>query len=73
MYQSYDNIFTRNKYINWLAIKLINFGEFHAKTHHDTDINKSFKNIISNNIFEEKVASQMSLGGGLVSSNYRAY
>jgi hypothetical protein len=36
-------------------------------------INKSFKNIISNNIFEEKVASQMSLGGGLVSSNYRAY
>ena len=45
MYKSYDNIFTRNKYINWLAVKFINFGEFHAKTHHDTEINKSAKNI----------------------------
>lgn len=53
MYKSYDNIFTRNKYINWLAIKAINFGEFHAKTHHDTEVNKSAKNIsleIINNI-----------------------
>jgi len=53
MYKSYDNIFTRNKYINWLAIKAIDFGEFHAKTHHDTDVNKSVKNIsleIINNI-----------------------
>jgi hypothetical protein len=40
---------------------------------YDKNYNKSFKNIISNNIFEEKVASQLSLGGGLVSSNYRAY
>ena len=61
MYKSYDNIFTRNKYINWLAIKAIDFGEFHAKTHHDTDVNKSVKNIsleIINNIVTQ--------GGGLI-------
>lgn len=45
LYKTYDNIFTRNKYLNWFAITLIDFGEFHAKTHHDTDINKSYKNI----------------------------
>jgi hypothetical protein len=44
-YKTYDNVFTRNKYINWLALKWLEFGEFHATTHHDTDINKSFKNI----------------------------
>jgi len=45
LYKSYDNIFTRNKYLNWFAITLINFGEYHAKTHHDSDVNKSYKNI----------------------------
>jgi hypothetical protein len=45
LYKTYDNIFTRNKYLNWIAIKTIEFGEFHAKTHHDSDINKSWSNI----------------------------
>lgn len=45
LYKTYDNIFTRNKYLNWLAIKIIDFGEFHAKTHHDSDINKTKQNI----------------------------
>lgn len=45
VYKSYDNVFTRNKYIDWLAVKSVEFGEFHAMTHHDSDINKQFKNI----------------------------
>ena len=45
-YQEYDNAFTRNKYFNWCAHRWINFAEFHAKTHHDTDVNKTYKNII---------------------------
>ena len=45
LYKTYDNIFTRNKFLNWMALKAINFGEFHAKTHHDTEINKTWKNI----------------------------
>jgi hypothetical protein len=45
LYKTYDNIFTRNKYLNWLAVKIIDFGEFHAKTHHDSDINKTKQNI----------------------------
>jgi hypothetical protein len=46
IYSNYDNIFTRNKYFNWCALNMIEFGEFHARTHHDTNINKSKKNII---------------------------
>ena len=46
LYKTYDNIFTRNKYINCIALNLISFGEFHSTTHHDTAINKQFKNII---------------------------
>ena len=60
LYKTYDNIFTRNKYLNWLAINIIDFGEFHAKTHHDTDINKSWKNIALE--FINNVVSQ----GGLL-------
>ena len=45
LYKTYDNIFTRNKVLNWLAVQVINFGEFHAKTHHDSEINKSWENI----------------------------
>jgi hypothetical protein len=45
IYNSYDNIFTRNKYINWIALNFIDFYEFHFKTHHDTTVNKTFKNI----------------------------
>lgn len=46
IYKNYDNMFTRNKYFNWFALKLIAFGEFHAKIHHDSSINKTKKNII---------------------------
>jgi DMSO/TMAO reductase YedYZ heme-binding membrane subunit len=45
LYKTYDNVFTRNKYFNWVALKYIEFVEFHAKTHHNTDINKQYKNI----------------------------
>ena len=56
LYKTYDNMFTRNKILNWIAVKAIDFGEFHAKTHHDTEINKSWKNItleIINNIVSQ--------------------
>ena len=65
MYQSYDNIFTRNKYINWLAHKVIHFGEFHARTHHDTEINKTFKNITL-----EFINNLVMQGGGLLILKY---
>jgi hypothetical protein len=45
VYKTYDNVFTRNKYIDWCANKLIYFTEFHATTHHDIEINKQYKNI----------------------------
>jgi hypothetical protein len=45
IYKSYDNIFTRNKYFDWFAKHLIYFGEFHSRVHHDTSINKTYKNI----------------------------
>ena len=44
-YKTHDNVFTRNKYINYIFIQLINFAEFHDKTHHDSDINKQFTNV----------------------------
>ena len=53
-YKLYDNIFTRNKYFNWIATNLLYFGEFHSIVHHDTSINKTPKNIFLefiNNIF----------------------
>jgi hypothetical protein len=65
LYKTYDNIFTRNKYLNWLAVELIDFGEFHAKTHHDTDINKSKKNIALE--FINNIVSQ---GGLLIILKY---
>lgn len=45
LYKSYDTIFTRNKYFDWFAQHLIYFGEFHSRVHHDTSINKTYKNI----------------------------
>ena len=46
LYKTYDNIFTRNKYFNYVITKLIDFAEFHAKVHHNTEINKTCNNII---------------------------
>jgi len=45
-YKTYDNNFTRNTYLNWLAKKTIDFSEFHVTTHHNSAINKTYKNII---------------------------
>ena len=45
IYKTYDNIFTRNKYIDWFAKQFIYYTEFHATTHHNTEINKQYKNI----------------------------
>jgi hypothetical protein len=44
-YSKYDNAFTRNPYCNWLFCRLIDIVEFHHRTHHDSTINKSPKNI----------------------------
>jgi hypothetical protein len=44
-YNSFDNIFTRNRWFDYWMHAIIDFGEFHYTTHHDTSINKSFKNI----------------------------
>ena len=65
IYKTYDNIFTRNKYIDWCARKFIFFTEFHATTHHDTDINKKYKNIALE--FINNVATQ---GGLLIGVKY---
>jgi hypothetical protein len=46
IYSQYDNFFTRNKYANWFASNFIYFMEFHATTHHDTSVNKQFKNVV---------------------------
>jgi len=65
MYNSYDNIFTQNKYINWIALNVIDFYEFHFKTHHDTTVNKTFKNI-----FYEFMNNFISQGGVLIILKY---
>lgn len=46
IYSQYDNFFTRNKYANWFASNFIYFMEFHATTHHDSGVNKQFKNVV---------------------------
>jgi hypothetical protein len=64
-YKTFDNVFTRNKYLNWLIIKVINISEFHAKTHHDSEINKTKTNIIFE--FLNNIISQ---GGLLIILKY---
>lgn len=44
-YDAYDNIYSKNKYIKWFVHEFIDFLEFHDRTHHDTDVNKTYKNI----------------------------
>lgn len=56
IYNTYDNVFTRNKYIDWLVRKYIYFMEFHDTTHHDTEINKQPKYIVLE--FLNNLASQ---------------
>jgi hypothetical protein len=45
-YKKCDNAFTRNPFCDWLMRRLIALLEFHHRTHHDSDINKSLKNIV---------------------------
>jgi hypothetical protein len=65
IYETYDNIFTRNKYIDWIARKVIYFTEFHDTTHHDTEVNKKFPNIALE--FLNNLATQ---GGVLIIVKY---
>lgn len=41
-----DNILTRNKYINSITMFFCKIIDFHSITHHDSSINKQFKNIL---------------------------
>ena len=41
-----DNLLTRNKYINGIATFMCKIMDFHSVTHHDTSINKRFKNVL---------------------------
>ena len=43
---SCDNLLTRNKYINSIATFMCKIMDFHSVTHHDSSINKKFKNIL---------------------------
>ena len=61
LYKKYDNMFTRNKYINWLFEKALWFGEFHDTTHHNSSINR-----IPINIFLEFVNNIVTQGGILL-------
>ena len=45
LYEKQDNFFTKNRYTDEFVRCFLNFMEFHDITHHDSDINKSFKNI----------------------------
>ena len=45
MYNKFDNVFTRNEYINKKIITLLDIYDFHDKIHHDTEINKQYLNI----------------------------
>jgi hypothetical protein len=65
LYKSYDNIFTRNKYFDWFANHLIYFGEFHSRVHHDTDINKTYKNIAL-----EFINNLITQGGAIIFLKY---
>jgi len=56
IYKTYDNVFTRNKYFDWCSRKAIYFMEFHSSTHHDTEVNKQYKNIAME--FINNVATQ---------------
>jgi len=59
IYNSFDNIFTRDKYFNKGMDIFLEIYEFHDETHHDVDINKQIINIIYEfitNIYTQGVA-----------------
>jgi hypothetical protein len=43
---SCDNLLTRNKCLNYIARFMCNVMDFHSVTHHDSSINKQFKNVV---------------------------
>ena len=45
IYNSFDNIFTRNYYFNEGVDTVLKVYEFHDETHHDLDVNKKYQNI----------------------------
>ena len=57
-YENCDNMFTRNKYTNYVLSSFVSFIDFHDKTHHDNYNNKEIKNIIYefiNNVFMQGI------------------
>jgi hypothetical protein len=62
VYKNCDNIFTQNKYTNFLLYNYVRFIDFHDKIHHDTSINKQFINILTefiNNVYIQGVGLVM--------------
>jgi hypothetical protein len=45
IYNSFDNVFTRNPYFNKVMDTFLKIHEFHDETHHDLEINKETPNI----------------------------
>lgn len=45
IYNSFDNVFTRNPYFNKGVNMFLKIYEFHGETHHDLDVNKQTYNI----------------------------
>lgn len=45
IYNSFDNVFTRNPYFNKGMDMFLKIYEFHDETHHDLDVNKKYQNI----------------------------
>lgn len=45
IYNSFDNVFTRNPYFNKGVDMFLKIYEFHGETHHDLDVNKQTYNI----------------------------
>lgn len=45
MYSGLDNYISRNSVLHFITLKICAFLDFHDKTHHNTKINKTFKNI----------------------------
>jgi hypothetical protein len=45
IYNSFDNVFTRNIYFDKCMDMFLKIYEYHDKTHHDLDVNKQYQNI----------------------------
>ena len=58
LYNNSDSLVKKNKILNWIAIKICKFIDFHPIIHHNTNINKQWKNILYefiNNLFTQGI------------------